>query len=137
MRLQHVAREARKLERWDDITAMLNQTEFLELLECPRARVFTVNAKEIDSAVIDKKVLHTIKNALKDVPRVLTTVVDSIEIECRDDQITCIKILAKARKEIVINLSWKRILRLNVIDSNTMLYIDTITRIYKKRDITY
>ena len=133
--IQHISRRAGELKNWDDVTAMLNQNVFLEPLERPRVSVFTVNANDIDfdSDVIDKKVLHKIKNSLKDVPRVLTTIVDSIEVECCDDKITCTKIFVQARKELVVNFSWKHIIRMNIISSNTVLYIDTITRIYAKR----
>ena len=135
--MQRVAREARNLKKWDDVTAMLNQTVFLESLERPQVSIFTVNAEDIDfdSDVIDKKVLHKIKSTLKNVSRVLTTIADSTEIECCGDKITCTKIFVQARKKVVVNLSWKHIIRFNIININTVLYIDTITKIYTKRTI--
>lgn len=134
--MQRIATEAKNLKNWNDVTAMLNQTVFLESLERPRASISTVNAKDIESGVTDKKVLDKIRNTLKDVSRVLTTIADSIEIECCDDKIICTKIFVQAKKIVVVNLSWKHILRLNVINIDTVLYIDTITKIYTKRNFT-
>jgi hypothetical protein len=131
--LQHVVREARKKENWDDLTAMLNQTVFLESLDFPRTNIFTINAKNIDSAFIDRKILQKIQNSLKKVPRVLTTIVDNIEITCDGDEITCTKVLAQARKEVSLNFSLKSILRMNIISIDTILYIDINTRRYRER----
>lgn len=138
MHIQCVAREAKDLKNWDDVTAMLNQTVFLESLERPQVNIFTIDAKDIDlySDVIDKKVLHKIKNTLKDVSHVLTTIADSMEIECCDDKITCTKIFVQAKKKVVVNLSWKHITRLNIINIDTILYIDIITKIYTNRIFT-
>lgn len=133
--IQYIVKRAKELKKWDDITAMLNQTVFLESLERPRVSVFTVNTNEIDfdSDIIDAKVLHKIKNTLKKVPRVLTTIVDSVEVDCDDDKIICTKIFVQAKKKIVVKFNWKHIIRMNIISSNTVLYIDTITRVYTKR----
>jgi hypothetical protein len=134
--VQKIADKAKILKSWNDITSTLNQIGFLQSFDKPFVCLKTVNINDVGCIGLEQDVVDKIKEGMKNVSKVKSTILDEITIQSTDETIVCTKIFVQGKKELTFKFSVKDILNWNVIQVKKIVYVDVICKKYEKRNLT-
>ena len=134
--MEQIANKAKILNSWNDITSMLNQIGFLESSGKPFVCLKTINIDDIESIGLEQVIIDKIKEGVKNVSKIKSTILDEITVRSTDTTIVCTKMLVHGKKEISFSFTLDDILSMKIIQIKKTVYVDVISKKYKKRNLT-
>ena len=96
----------------------------------------TINIDDIESIGLEQVIIDKIKEGVKNVSKIKSTILDEITVRSTDTTIVCTKMLVHGKKEISFSFTLDDILSMKIIQIKKTVYVDVISKKYKKRNLT-